>query len=130
MNAFARRKGDFVLLTALASGQTVRDAAQAAGLAESTVRRRLADTDFARRVSQARMELLGQALGRLAEGMTAAADTLVALLGHGSGTVKLGAARSVIEMASKLREHSEFEARLEALEARNDGQPQRATRPA
>src|SRR5262249_42718410 len=52
-----RRRGDNALLLALASGQTVRDAARLAGIGERTATRRLADPAYRRRVAELRAEI-------------------------------------------------------------------------
>jgi hypothetical protein len=54
----------------------------------------------------------------MADGMAAAAKTLRKLLKADADTVKLGAARSILELGNKLREAVELEQRLAALEAR------------
>jgi hypothetical protein len=113
-----RRKGDATLLLALASGRTVRDAAQLAGVGERTATRRVADADFRRRVAELRGEMVGRALGRMADGMSEAADVLRALMTAGTPpAVRLGAARTLLELTVKLRESVELEQRLAALEA-------------
>jgi hypothetical protein len=116
MADFGRRKADAALLVALAAGQTVRDAAQSAGLGERTATRRVADPEFRRRVYELRAEMVGQALGKMADGMTEAADTLRKLLTAQSESIRLGAARSILELGNKLRESAEFAERLAILE--------------
>src|SRR5262245_39585567 len=64
------------LVLALATGCSVTDAAQRAGLARRTVYRRLEDPDFRREVTKARDELLFQVVGRLMAVAIKAADTL------------------------------------------------------
>jgi HEAT repeat protein len=113
-----RRKGDAAFVLALAAGQTARDAAQAAGIGERTAARRMADPAFRTRVSQLRGEMVTRALGRLADGMAEAAETVRALLQAESESVRLGAARSLLELGNKLRESVELEERLAALEGR------------
>ena len=115
-----RRKGDDALLLALAAGKTITDASIAAGLGERTARRRLDGPDFRRRVAEARTEMVSRALGKLADSMTEAADTLRQLLRAEGESVRLGAARSVLELGNKLRESVEIEARLQALERQID----------
>ena len=51
------RPGDELLLSALAAGSSVEDAARTAGLSVRTAYRRLADPTFARRLAQARDDL-------------------------------------------------------------------------
>jgi hypothetical protein len=116
-----RRKGDAALLLALASGQTVRDAARAAGIGERTATRRVADPDFRRRVGELRAEMIGRALGKMADGMADAADRLRQLLQAESEGVCLGAAKALLELSVKLRDSVEIEERLAALERREDG---------
>jgi hypothetical protein len=60
-------RGNAALLTALASGQSVKSAARAAGVSERTAFRRVADPVFRQAVSQARAELLARAVGLLAD---------------------------------------------------------------
>jgi hypothetical protein len=58
-----------------------------------------------------------RALGRLAEGTVGSALTLRQLCLKGkSETVRLAAARTLLEQATKVRESVEFEQRLQALE--------------
>jgi hypothetical protein len=108
--------GDPALLVAVAEGRTVREAAIAAGLGERTATRHVADPDFRRRVAEARAEMVARALGKMADGMAEAADTLRLLLRAKSESVRLGAARSILELGNKLRESVEIEARLQAVE--------------
>src|SRR5437870_3553232 len=105
-----RLKGDHALLLAMAEGRTVREAASVANVSERTATRRLADPDFHRRVVEARAEMMARALGKLADGMAEAADALRQLLGAKSESVRLGAARSILELGNKLRESAEIEA--------------------
>jgi hypothetical protein len=114
------RQNDDLLAVALAVGKTLRDAATTAGVAERTAARRWADADFRRRVSQLRGDLIGQATGRMADGMADAAAQLRQLLTAKSENVRLGAARALLELTVRLREGTEFEERLAALENRNE----------
>jgi hypothetical protein len=113
-----RRKRHDVLALQLAYGQTVRDAAQAAGVGERTATRRWADAAFRRRVAELRAGMMQRALGHMADGMIEAAATLRALLKAESESVRLGACRAMLELGVKLRESVDHEERLQALEAR------------
>jgi len=104
-----RRNADEALALALASEQTLRDAAQQAGIGERTATRRLADPAFRRRVSELRGDMVQRSLERMADGMTEAADVLRQLLAAQSESVHLGAARSLLELSAKLRESVELE---------------------
>jgi len=110
-----RRNADEALALAVASGQTLRDAAQAAGIGERTASRRWADPAFRRRVSELRDDMVQRSLGRMADGMTEAADVLRQLLAAESESVRLGAARSLLELGVKLRESVELEEEIGEL---------------
>ena len=116
MAGSGRRNADEALALALASGQTLRVAAAAVGIGERTAARRWSDAAFRRRVSELRGDMVSRGLGRMADGMTAAADVLRQLLAAESESVRLGAARSILELGNKLRESVDIEERLAALE--------------
>jgi hypothetical protein len=105
----------------LAVGRTIEDAAGESGAGSRTIRTWLRDEPaFPRRVSELRAEMTARAVGRLADGMASAADTLGYLCRKArSETVRLGAARALLELGNKLRESVELEDRLTALEARS-----------
>src|SRR5436309_9646036 len=111
-----RSRGEDSLLAALAAGSTVEDAAKAAGLSTRTAYRRLADPGFARRLAQARDELISSALGELVECASEAVATLRALLQANDERVRLGAAKSTLEQLLRLRETLTLSQRLASLE--------------
>lgn len=117
MSHHGRQNADEFLAAALATGQTLRAAAVTAGIAERTAARRWADPAFRRRVAGLRGDLVQAAVGRLADGMSAAAEVLRQLLAAQSENVRLGAARSLLELGVNLRESVELEDRFAALEA-------------
>jgi hypothetical protein len=66
--------------------------------------------------------MTNQALGRLIADMASAAETLGFLSRKAkSETVRLGAARALLELGNKLRESNELEQRIAALEANQSG---------
>ena len=108
---------DTPLLIALASGVAIAEAASRAKMSERTAFRRLQDPDFQRRLSQLRGQMQTQAMGALARIASDATSTLEELLGEDSPpTVRLGAARAVLDLGGRLREQGEVEARLTAIE--------------
>lgn len=111
-----RRKRDDALAVALAAGQTLRDAAAAAGIGERTATRRWAEPAFRRRVGELRAEAVARATGKLADSMAEAAAVLRKLLTAESESVRLSACRAVLELSVKLRESQELEERVRALE--------------
>ena len=113
-----RRKGDEPLVLALAVGKTVRDAAVEAGVSERTVFRRLEEAEFLNRVTELRGRMVESASGRLANAAGAACDRLKGLLEAASESVQLGAARTILEQAVRLRELLDLESRLKILEER------------
>jgi HEAT repeat protein len=116
-----RRNADEALALAVASGQSLRDAAGAAGVSERTAARRWADAAFRRRVSALRGDMVQRCVGRMADGMAEAADVLRQLLKADSESVRLGAARSLLELGVKLREAAELAERIGELEAIIEG---------
>lgn len=110
------RKGDGTLVPLLARGATVREAADAAGVGERTVYRRLNDPTFCRQVADARAGILTATVDELTAGATEAAQRLRALLSSSTETVALGAARALLTHVVSLREHAELTARVEELE--------------
>lgn len=62
--------------------------------------------------------MVARAVGRLSDAAVKAVETLVKLLDSESATAQLGAARSILELGTKLRESTEFEQRISDLEER------------
>jgi hypothetical protein len=121
----ARSRSDELLLGALAAGSPVDQAAETAGISVRTAYRRLADPGFARRLAQARDELISSALGELVECASEAVATLRALLQAKDERVRLGAARSTLEQLLRLRETLTLSQRLAALERSLQAQKRR-----
>jgi hypothetical protein len=118
MAGSGRKNADEAQAIALASGQTLRDAAAAAGISERTAARRWADDAFRCRIAKPRAEMMERTLGLLVDGMAEGAEMLRALLKAESESVRLGAARSLVELPLRVREHTELEERLRFLEYR------------
>ncbi len=117
MEPLTELRGEAALVAALAAGRTVAEAAALSGVSERTAYRRKSDPHFQRRVDAARGELFERALGRLADGMIEAADTLVRNLAAPQPTVQVRAATAILDRALRLREATETERRLAQLEA-------------
>lgn len=106
-----------LLLIALASGGTVEDAAKEAKMGTRTAFRHLQKPDFQRQLSQLRGQMQAQAMGMLAKSSSVAATTLEDLMAEKHPpTVRLGAARAILDLGGRLREQGEVEARLTAIE--------------
>jgi hypothetical protein len=117
-----KRKSDLSLIVALACGASPEQAAQRTGLGLRTVYRRLADTAFRAAVDEARQEMARRTANMLNAAGLGAVKTLADLQERAtSESVRLGAAKAVIEQGRKSREALEWHDRLAALEHRIEG---------
>jgi hypothetical protein len=117
MTPGARLKGDPTrLVIELVSGATVEDAARSAGMSEATAYRRLKHPDFRREFDEARSSVVTRATSKLTTASTEAVDTLRGLLSSDHDFAKLAAARAILELGIKLREHEDLAVRIAALE--------------
>jgi osmotically-inducible protein OsmY len=107
---------DDLLVVALARGDTYQAAGQVAGVSESTMRRRMADEVFRRRVSPGAWRAGRFRVRSGVRGAVGAIVTLVRLLGCANDSVALGAARSLVDCAMRLRGQGELEERLLEVE--------------
>jgi hypothetical protein len=98
-NGHGRRDIDALLATALATGSTYSEAADISGVSKSTVRRRMTDQGFRQRVSEERLEVVEALRGRLLSAAPAAVTTLAELCASGPASVRLGAARAVLDLS-------------------------------
>lgn len=112
-----RRNVDHNLLTALACGATVEAAARSAGVSESTVYRRLRQAAFRQRLQEVRADMVQRTSAMLTASGLEAVKTLLALQQASTpASVRLGAARAILEIGLKVREVADLERRLSALE--------------
>jgi predicted DNA-binding protein (UPF0251 family) len=115
--ATEKANADDALLLALACGATAEAAAAKAGVSRRTVFRRLGDDDFRRRLRGARQEMVERASGMLTAASMEAVKTLLSLMdGQAPHASRLGAAKSILELGVRLRDLTEIEQRLAALE--------------
>lgn len=113
-----RRRGDEVLLAALAAGHSHPEAGKLAGLSERTVRRRLADPLFRAELDAMKREVVQRTAASLADASTEAVGTLRLLLASREEWVQLRAAVSLLDVTIRYRETLELSERLAALEER------------
>ena len=106
------------LILALARGNTIRAAAKMSGYSERQAHRLASDPAIKANVAAVRSGLISQAVGMLAATSADAAKAMGKLLTDKSATVRLAASKAVLETAVKLRDATEIEERLTALEAR------------
>jgi hypothetical protein len=115
MPAGVKKMADDTLVLLLATGRPVADAASEVKVSERTVRRRLADPAFRQRVGEIRNQLMQETVGRLADGMMDAAQCLRDLLRAEGESVRLNAARVLLEMGLRLREHLDLRQEIDEL---------------
>jgi hypothetical protein len=117
MPSQGRRSADDLLLMTLACGATVEAAAQKAGVSRATVLRRLREPGFQQRLQEFRSDMVKRTAGMLTAASMEAVKTLLELQKVSvPAAVRLGAARSVLEIGIKVREVADLEERLSALE--------------
>ena len=112
-----QRKATIAFATALAEGKSVRAAGEVAGVSQRTAYRWAEDVEVQTEARRIRQAMIDAAAGLLAKLATAATATLGKLLKAKSETVRLGAARSILELGLKHHEAGELAARIEELEA-------------
>jgi hypothetical protein len=106
------------VIALLASGLTQAQVATEARISAKTVSRWQKEPSFASEVAAVRSQYLDRTLGFLSAATVHAAITLAALLDEcHADSVRLGAARTLLEMHARLKETAELEARVAALEA-------------
>jgi hypothetical protein len=114
-----KRNADDAILLHLASGKTVQATAELCAVSERTIRRRQADPGFRQRLHTLRAEMIERGLGKLADAVADAAQTARNLMaGAESETVKLAAAKLILEQALKMRDAAELNERIRAVEER------------
>jgi hypothetical protein len=114
--ALSRRRGEEQLLSSLAAGLPIEQAAKTAGISERTAYRRLQEPRFQQQLAAVRDELISVALGELAGCASHAVATLNALLDAGEERIRLQAARTLLEQLLRLREAITLEQRVATLE--------------
>jgi hypothetical protein len=105
------------LALAIASGHSLKRAAQIAHVSQRTATRRAADPVFRAEVARLRRDLLARSTGRLIASTSRAAAALVKLLESDQPAVALGAAKSILDHANRGVEVEEIAGRLERIEA-------------
>ncbi len=115
-----RCRGDESLISILAAGTSVQEAAVKAGVGERTAFRRLNDPEFRQRLAHTKGQMLEAVSTRLVASASSACEELERLLKKAeSESVRLGAARTILEQVLRMREFVEIDQRLLALEQRS-----------
>jgi molybdenum-dependent DNA-binding transcriptional regulator ModE len=113
---FGRKKEDAI--AALLSQRSIEEAARAAGVGYKTLLRWHQVPEFEAALRKARRDAVGQSTGRLQQGASAAATTLLkVMLDPGTpASTKVRAAECVLNHAQKAIELEDIEARVSELE--------------
>lgn len=107
-----------IALGALLSESTICAAAKVAGISEATLWRWLKEEEFAEAYRELKREAVGQAITRLQQISCQAVEVLkkVMLNIKSPATVRVSAAKSILEMAIKAVEIEDISKRVEDLE--------------
>jgi DNA-binding MurR/RpiR family transcriptional regulator len=105
------------VIVALLSKPTIKDAATAANVSESTVWRLMQREDFQKRYKEAQDKAVDGALGALQGAATQAIESLRKNLSCGTPAAEVGAAKAILDFTFKAREQFDHAARLRQLEA-------------
>jgi hypothetical protein len=117
------RLADSLIIDALLCGATAEAAATKAGVSARTVRRRLRNPAFVRKLRKRRAEADLRAADQLAATRNVAIRELFQLLQSSQPpNIRLGAIRIAMDSSFKLREHADYGIRLAELEQRIDEQ--------
>jgi hypothetical protein len=104
---------------ALASGSSIKAASQSVGVSVRQGYRIASSHKMRSRVGELRSQITNEAVGRLTQGATKAADTLVELLGEANEpSTRLNAAKSILNALQPITQLNELRERLDALESK------------
>ena len=118
------RINDQQILAALIASGSIRAAAKSAGVAESTIRNRMADPDFRAKYDAMRGELLQEAAQGLTARLESATATMAEIMedGQNPASVRVSAADAVLRHALRYVEAADILRRLDALEAAQENE--------
>ncbi|SRR6266849_3175917 len=105
-------------VAALLTAPTITEAAQVVGVAESTLRRWLAEPEFQAAYQEARQQAVSMAVGRLQGLLAKAAETLERAMSCGTPATEVRAAIAAFDQAYKGAELLDLAGRVAALEGR------------
>lgn len=108
------------LIAAVVAGKTLPQIAEAAGVAVSTVQRRLHEPEIEKLIAEARTRQRDEALGQAASLRGPALARLAELVESPNETVALRAIRLTLTTTMRLEEIHDLDQRLRALEAADD----------
>jgi DNA-binding MurR/RpiR family transcriptional regulator len=104
------------VIVALLANPTIKDAAQAAGVNESTVWRLMQNPTFQQRYAAAREKAFDSALGSLEASAVQAINSLQKNLSCGTPAVEVQAGKAILDYSLKVREQFHYAERIRQLE--------------
>ena len=112
-----------MLIAALLSCGSIRQAAKNLNCSESTIRNKLRDAEFVERYTQAKQNILSEACDAISARLTLAIDTLSDIINDdkNAATVKVAAADTLLRHGLRYIEASNIITRLEKLEQAQQG---------
>lgn len=113
-----RNSKEELILSALLSCPTVREASSKCKVPESTIRDYLAKPAFMERYKAAKAEIVKGVSDKIQNKMSEAIDVICSLMGNEDTppAVKLNAAKTIIDNGLKFQENEQITARIEQLE--------------
>jgi hypothetical protein len=113
-----RAHADALILAALAAGTTQGAAAEAAGVSEDSVSRRMADPLFRAKLERIRRDILERVVHHVTAASTKAVATLEAVLQdpEARAAERVQAARTLLDTTTKMSERVDLTARITMLE--------------
>ena len=108
------------LALAVASGSTIKSAAEQIGSSERNAYRLSATFEFRQRVNEIRSEVSAATVGTLTTAASQAASTLIELLDVSQEpSIRLQASKAILAAVGPISELGELRARLDAIERNN-----------
>ena len=106
------------LAAAVASGSSVKDAAELVGCSASVAYRITAEDEFRKRVSEIRTLITNQIVGRLSDASVEAVKVLRSLMNDEKekGSVRTTAAKAILSSVGPAMDLHELRSRIDALE--------------
>ena len=110
-----------LLLAALLTNPTVKEAAASISMPETTAYNWLRKPDFSEEYRRRKRQAVSEASDYLQKKISEAAQVIITIMNNADAPsqTRLSAARSIIEFGYKIVEQDEIIARIEALEARS-----------
>lgn len=114
------KNGKFFELLAVrvSAGESILSASEATGCSRSHAYTLSSSPDFRQRVAEIRSEFTSRAVGKLADSASQACETLAELLGSTfEPSIRLNAAKAILNCMPTLSEFGELRSRLDRLES-------------